>query len=65
MIKKWLRNWLGIAALEAELSSLTQYTPKIATEVKPISSPLKSMSPYERSLEDSKEIRERVEYLLK
>jgi hypothetical protein len=65
MIKKWLRKWLGIEALEAELSSLTHYTPKVVKEDKSISGALKSMTPYERSLEDGKEIRERVEYLLK
>ena len=32
---------------------------------KPTSGAIKSMTPYERSLESSKEIRERVEYLLK
>lgn len=30
----------------------------------PTSAPLKSMTPYERSLEDGKEIKERIEHLL-
>lgn len=33
-------------------------------KTKPTSAPLKSMTPLERSLEDSKEIKERIEHLL-
>ncbi len=44
-------------------SSPTQPSQKISSSVQS-SGPLKSMTPYERSLEDSKEIKERIDHLL-
>ncbi len=74
MIKRLLRKWLGIEAMQVHLDLLTPKdfgTPGFTgikyqgRSVELDSSPLKSMTPYERSLEDSKEIRERIETLLK
>lgn len=56
--KNYLR--MSYEQLNKATSSLTDL-PKTAQT----SAPLKAMTPYERSLEDSKEIKERVEYLLK
>lgn len=74
MIKRLLRKWLGIEAMQVHLDLLTPKGfgepgfGKIMYQGKEVkrdtSSPLKAMSPLERSQEDSKELKDRIEHLL-
>lgn len=72
MIKRWLRKWLGVEALERRVDRIdpTHHINRgepihIPNLTKPESGALKSMTPLERSQEESKEVRERIEELIK
>lgn len=73
MIKRWLRKWLGIEAMQLHLDLLTPKDFGAAgfkkvlykgKELNPTSSALKSMTPLERSREDNQEMLKRIDHLL-